>query len=280
MTARTENEPRTVVVQATIAVVRDPRRVTLVSLIAASRVAGGLVKARMAHTGGEGYDFLVWNLMLAWVPLLVALGLAAAYRRGWRGLGLVMLGGVWLLFLPNAPYIVTDVVHLDEIGGAPLWYDAGMVVVFACIGIILGLGSLVVVRVRASPHRGVATCLGVRTDLDRARERRHLHRALPAAEQLGCVLRADGPVSSAGTFAADPLAAPHFLGVTMLFTVSLTVLYLLLWNAAHLELSRDRRRAGRSRCRRFGSQQAPGSARCLAQVAAARGDPTREPMCD
>jgi uncharacterized membrane protein len=62
------------------------------------------------------YDWMVWNLVLAAVPLALSLGL---FRRGvrrravwWAGLAL------WVAFLPNAPYVITDVVHLfDDIRG-------------------------------------------------------------------------------------------------------------------------------------------------------------------
>jgi uncharacterized membrane protein len=54
--------------------------------------------------------WMTWNLLLAGVP--VALALAVFRRRGprtllwWTGLAL------FVLFLPNAPYVVTDLVHL------------------------------------------------------------------------------------------------------------------------------------------------------------------------
>ncbi len=59
---------------------------------------------------------------------------------------LVTLGAVWLVFLPNAPYIVTDFVHIGELPGAPLWYDAGMTAAFAGTGLVLGLASVLLVQ--------------------------------------------------------------------------------------------------------------------------------------
>jgi uncharacterized membrane protein len=53
---------------------------------------------------------MLWNLFLAAIPAALALMLfTRAARRGvvwWAGLG------VWVLFLPNAPYLLTDVVHM------------------------------------------------------------------------------------------------------------------------------------------------------------------------
>ena len=52
--------------------------------------------------------FLIWNLFLAWIPVFFAAGFAVVHRRVW----LVPLGLGWLAFLPNSPYLVTDLVHL------------------------------------------------------------------------------------------------------------------------------------------------------------------------
>jgi uncharacterized membrane protein len=48
--------------------------------------------------------------------------------------------------LPNAPYILTDFIHLGRVGGAPLWFDAALIGTFAAAGLALGLGSLLVVH--------------------------------------------------------------------------------------------------------------------------------------
>ena len=67
--------------------------------------------------------FLVWNLFLAAVPFGAALVLEALEKlRAWTSLQWCCLV-VWLLFLPNAPYIVTDLVHLRQRSAIPLWYD-------------------------------------------------------------------------------------------------------------------------------------------------------------
>ncbi len=60
--------------------------------------------------------FLVWKLFLAWIPLLWALWFAIA-RRTWA---LMVIGAAWLAFLPNGPYLVTDLIHLSGPRGE-LW---------------------------------------------------------------------------------------------------------------------------------------------------------------
>jgi uncharacterized membrane protein len=124
----------------------DRRIATVFSLVLASGLCLGLLVVRHLHSGGDGYRFLAWNLFLAWVPFLLALVLydSDRHRRPWPFLALVAV--LWLLFLPNAPYIVTDFVHIGAIAGAPLWFDAGMTAAFAGTGLVLGLGSLLLVQ--------------------------------------------------------------------------------------------------------------------------------------
>jgi uncharacterized membrane protein len=102
------------------------------------------VEIRTHETGDAHYRFLVWNLILAWVPLVLA---AAAYGRARCGVGLsaAVLLVTWLLFFPNAPYLLTDFVHLGE-SAAPLWYDALMLSAFAWTALLVGFASLYLVH--------------------------------------------------------------------------------------------------------------------------------------
>jgi uncharacterized membrane protein len=109
--------------------------------------------------------YLVWNLFLAWVPFVLAIAVYDGFRRRVSAVPLVLLGGLWLLFLPNAPYIVTDFIHLDASAGTPLWYDAVTVSAFAWTGLLLGFASLylmhAVVRAVAGAVAGWAFALSV-----------------------------------------------------------------------------------------------------------------------
>jgi len=89
------------------------------------------------------YDFLAWNLFLAWVPYLCALALDAAAARRWGAGWTVALGATWLVFFPNALYIMTDFVHLD---GDSHWYDLGLIAAFAWTGWFLGLASMLILQ--------------------------------------------------------------------------------------------------------------------------------------
>ena len=113
------------------------------SLSFASVVCVALVVARIYRTGSLNYVFLVWNLILAWVPLVYAF---IAYRiHKSRIRNVLLIGGcalVWLLFLPNAPYILTDLLHLRVESNHLFWFDLLMLLWFAWTGFLLGFVSL------------------------------------------------------------------------------------------------------------------------------------------
>jgi uncharacterized membrane protein len=120
------------------------RTLAIAVLLAASGLCVVTVEIRTHETGDPYYRFLIWNLVLAWVPLVFAV---AAYARARRRVDavVVVLLVPWLLFFPNAPYLLTDFIHLGE-GPAPLWYDALMLSAFAWTGLLLGFGSLYLVQ--------------------------------------------------------------------------------------------------------------------------------------
>ncbi len=136
------------------------RRVAL-ALVLATGLAGGFIAVRTS-VYHRGYTFLVWNLFLAWIPLGLAHATARvartpaipapASRTTLRRALAMLLGLAWLAFLPNAPYIATDLMHLRTTRGAPLWLDVLAVGSAAACGVVLGLASthLVYRAVRAS----------------------------------------------------------------------------------------------------------------------------------
>jgi uncharacterized membrane protein len=149
-----------------------PRREALLLgtvLAVSSAVALAVLAFRICYSGRRGYAFQSWNLFLAWIPLWLALAIARVQARQPAGSALrlkpaaLALGVLWLLFLPNAPYLITEFVHLhpshatsqrpfEQLQGlspgraVPLWYDVMLILVFAWNGLLLGLVSLDVVR--------------------------------------------------------------------------------------------------------------------------------------
>lgn len=129
---------------------RSHPRPTVLALVAALVVASlfcaSVVEVRNHYAHDTFFRFLDWNLFLAWIPVVLAL---LVYESAVAGRSLVAsaLGIVWLLFFPNAPYMLTDFIHLRESPSTPLWYDGLMLSAFAWTSLVLGFLSLYLMQV-------------------------------------------------------------------------------------------------------------------------------------
>jgi uncharacterized membrane protein len=110
----------------------------------ASALVCALLAVRIERTGSWHLRWLVWNLFLAWVPYGASL-LAEWLRlrqpeRPWR---LLVPSAIWLAFLPNAPYLVTEMMHITQRADQWLyWYDVITIVALSWTGCVLGAVSL------------------------------------------------------------------------------------------------------------------------------------------
>jgi uncharacterized membrane protein len=223
----------------------DRRLATLVLLVVASCACVALVALRMERTGTDEYGFLLWNLFLAWLPFVFALAVYDGYRRGLGPAYVLGFGGLWILFLPNAPYIVTDFVHLDELGAAPLWYDGVTVAAFAATGLVVGLGSLFLVQAVVTAWRGpLAGWLVSAAALALSSVGVYLGRFV-GVNSWDAVLHPTTVLGPVLERLGDPLSYPRFVGGTVVLTAFLVLAYALLYNVAHLGLSLEPRRRPR-----------------------------------
>jgi uncharacterized membrane protein len=109
--------------------------------------------------GAAGYSFLVWNLFLAWVPYFLAL---AAVRltevKPQAKLTLASIWAAWLLMLPNAPYLFTDLIHWrNRPREMPWWFDLGLILMFGLAGCFAGIVSLRIMHDLVRRAYGFAT---------------------------------------------------------------------------------------------------------------------------
>ncbi len=121
------------------------------ALVFASTISLLLLMLRYFYSGQLLFLFLGWNLILAWLPFLFALIVITFPGKHYVTL---LFGILWLLFFPNAPYIVTDLLHLWPQGDVPLWYDMIMIFSFALTGLCLGFGSLALMQARVTNKWG------------------------------------------------------------------------------------------------------------------------------
>lgn len=93
----------------------------------------------------EAVDFsLDWNLFLSWIPLLIAFVTKTISKRfGKLPILIGILSFIWILFFPNAPYMITDLVHLTvDYESNITWHDIIMLFYYAQISLFNGLVSL------------------------------------------------------------------------------------------------------------------------------------------
>src|SRR6185369_845181 len=105
-----------------------------------------MIVVRIDRTGSGYYRFLLTNLFLACIPLFLSTCLRIARRSELPRPIQFGVAGLWLLFLPNAPYILTDILHLTRASQAPAWYDLALLLSCAGTGLLVGYLSLVDVQ--------------------------------------------------------------------------------------------------------------------------------------
>jgi len=127
------------------------RAVLIVALVATTALTSVLGITDPAAPLYYPTRFLIWNLLLAWIPLFFAAGFAVVHRRVW----LLPLGLGWLAFLPNSPYLVTDLVHLSE--GVELWRHVLQYGFAAWTGIMLGVVSMRLIHARVEREYGAVS---------------------------------------------------------------------------------------------------------------------------
>ena len=115
----------------------------LVALLFASATACLLLGTRILLSGSWRQLYLPWNLFLAWLPFFFAWQATRAdtdsRERRWRFRAFAI---AWLLLFPNAPYILTDLLHLPPSTHHRFWGDLVLILLFALTGLVLGFLSL------------------------------------------------------------------------------------------------------------------------------------------
>ncbi len=151
---------------------------------------------------------------------------------------------LWLLFLPNAPYIVTDFVHLSRVSRAPLWLDGVEVSAFAWTGMLLGFVSLYLVHAVARHRFGAAAgWVGVFGVLGLVSVGVYLGR-VKRWNSWDMLTQPGARLAQLHAHLADPASLARAAAVTVAVTVLLTAAYLVFYvlMAVRLETPRPARR--------------------------------------
>ena len=97
------------------------------ALLISNGVSLTLSMLRILDSGNFRYSFMTWNLMLAWIPLGVAWWLVQRLKSTpWLSWQNITLALVWLAFLPNSFYLLSDFIHVYDTGEVSHLYDVVM----------------------------------------------------------------------------------------------------------------------------------------------------------
>lgn len=122
--------------------VKQQRTKELGLLTVAVIICTSLSVFRILNTGTFHYFFLNWNLFLAILPWVFSTAILLVPKLNKNKYVTIFSILVWLLFFPNAPYILTDLFHLKLKTSVPLWYDLILILSFAWVALIIGFLSL------------------------------------------------------------------------------------------------------------------------------------------
>jgi uncharacterized membrane protein len=210
-------------------------RSPLLALMFASLTGVALVIARMITSRDLHNAFLIWNLFLAWLPLVFALLACELFRSG-RGNGwkLGALGGAWLLFFPNAPYIFTDVIHLVYRAHRFFWVDLLLILICALTGLVLGFVSLYLMQSLVRRRYGwMAGWLFVAVVTGLSGFGIYLGRFL-RFNSWDVVAQPVKLFNGISNWAANPLANSQTFTFPVLFAIFLLLAYVMLYTLTHL----------------------------------------------
>lgn len=209
------------------------------ALLVSNVVSIVLFALRVIATHSTAYWFLFWNLLLAWVPvLLVWLLLRTLKLHSWREPLPIVLTLLWLGFLPNSFYIMSDLIHLQNTGDIGVLFD--VVLFMSCIwnGLVAGMLSIIWVHSAIIKRKSklAAACLIAMVLL-----------VTSFAIYLGRTLRWntwDVLVNPAGILfdvserVINPLAHPQVLVTTLTFFVLLASMYAVVWQFSQAQQSK------------------------------------------
>lgn len=214
---------------------RLPRTRFIVALAISTLVSLGLFAYGAWRNGSLVYGYLIWNLFLAWLPLAFAVRLVLLLRRklwsSWEALATSVL---WLVFLPNSFYMISDFVHLENVRRVDVLYDSLMFTSFIYTGVVLGFSSLYLIHIqlrRRLSARAASFWVAVTLFI--------CSLAVYAGRDLrwnswDVLTNPGGLLFDVSDRLQHPAAYPQMFATTLTFFVLTASMYGLLWNGARL----------------------------------------------
>jgi uncharacterized membrane protein len=201
-----------------------------VAVIISSLVSLLLLVIGALHGPGDNYSYMVWNLFLAWLPPLFMVWLLRTLQhKRWSSWQAITISVLWLGFLPNSFYLVSDLVHLTNARTGQVLYDSVLFMSFALNGLLLGYISLYIFheefRRRVS---SLATRVTIGLVLFMCSFAIYLGRDL-RWNTWDVFVNPAGLLLDLSNRIISPLSYPRMFVVTGIFFVLLTTMYYVIW---------------------------------------------------
>lgn len=120
---------------------KQDKAVWLVSVLAIT-----LLLLRVKITNSTYLLFLIWNLFLAFIPYFLSSSIYKNFFNTSKKIQNSFYGLVWLLFIPNSFYILTDFTHLHFKTTFQFSLDMLIISGFSFVGFYVGLLSIHTIR--------------------------------------------------------------------------------------------------------------------------------------
>lgn len=141
-----------------MSVQRSPRNQFVLALGFSTLVSIGLYAYGAWRNRSFAYDYMLWNLFLSWLPLLFALRLIYILRtKVWSAWEPMLFTLLWLVFLPNSFYMISDFIHLRDVSRVDVLYDAVLFTSFIYTAVLLGFASMYTVHLELKKRVEVRT---------------------------------------------------------------------------------------------------------------------------
>jgi len=214
---------------------KSPRNQFLLALGVSSLVSVGFFLYGAWRNSSLDYEYLVWNLFLAWLPLLFAVRLTSVLRyklwSSWEGVGCSLL---WIIFLPNSFYMISDFIHLREVARVDVLYDAIMFTSFIYTGVVIGFSSLYLVHLQLRNRlSAMASTTWIAAVLLVCSAAIYVGRDL-RWNSWDVLTNPGGLLFDLSDRLAHPRAYPQMLLTVVTFFILLASMYALIWRGARL----------------------------------------------
>ncbi len=202
-------------------------------LLAAGLLTGAdiaFLLLRVLITGTGRYWFVPENLALAWISFGLAWLLVRNLKKqrwlSWQNIGLTTL---WLLFLPNAWYVLTDFIHVFPNGEISQLFDIILIFLLVLNGFALGIAGLFLVQRQLLARRGLAdSWLFVEAAILISSFAVYLGRDL-RWNSWDIIANPSGLLFNVSDRIVDPFGSQRALNITLLFFILINVAYGAFW---------------------------------------------------